>query len=242
MWFSKRVTRTIAIASVLALVYINLDNSRKAYAQQNASFLLELWGNQNTQCQAGPGDKAGTQAACDARNATSIRLQQFGWCYEREGKSDPKLGWRLCTEGSPTSSATAVGPLRLQGSQSGASAPSAAVASERPTPLTVEPTDARVQVETKRQAQPVREWLEGGTLHNVSAAAWLDARSEDRLATSADWVIAMRGRAWARANWGSLRVNAQALTNCVTEASATKPTAPVPTGTLAASCGILLGF
>ena len=42
------------------------------------------------------------------------------------------------------------------------------------------------KIETKEK---VLEWFEGGSLHNSTIEEWKQARYENKLATSADWII-----------------------------------------------------
>ena len=79
------------------------------------------------------------------------------------------------------------------------------------------------------------EWYEGGTLHRKTAEAWMNASSDDRLATSADFAA----KVLKTSSMAELRVKAADLSACITKAA--PASLSTPAAELAAACAILLG-
>lgn len=85
------------------------------------------------------------------------------------------------------------------------------------------------------------EWYKGGTLHRASASQWNAAAPKDRLATAGDWSAAILGEDRVRRmGLSGLKVVAQSLADCVSEAVADGPN-NLAVSEVAAMCLILMG-
>lgn len=84
-----------------------------------------------------------------------------------------------------------------------------------------------------------REWYSGGTLHARTVQEWRAATYENRLATSADFVMTL-GR--CRSLPPDLRQRAEAFERCITEAAEGGATDDRPVSETGATCGVLLGY
>lgn len=86
------------------------------------------------------------------------------------------------------------------------------------------------------------DWYEGGTLHRASLAEWKSAPASNRLATSGDWAAHILGEDQVRQiGMDGLRVRAQQMSNCVTEAAA-GPSPNLAASQAAAACAVLLNW
>ena len=86
------------------------------------------------------------------------------------------------------------------------------------------------------------EWYEGGTLHRANFEQWQSASAPNRLATSGDWAVRILGKDEVRRiGMDGLKVRAQQLSNCVTEASFGTPS-NLAASEAAASCAVLMNW
>ncbi len=86
-------------------------------------------------------------------------------------------------------------------------------------------------------------WYENGTLHKSSVAIWNNATYGNKLATSADWALAMpkiEAQVKKSGSMDTLRPFAVELVKCVNEAAARKGYDSMSTSELAASCMALM--
>ena len=81
------------------------------------------------------------------------------------------------------------------------------------------------------------EWYVGGTLHRADSSAWRAATYQNRLATSSDFVVAIKS---AR-NMTSLRKDSEKMEECVSE-SARDKSVNIKASELGALCAILMGW
>ena len=95
-----------------------------------------------------------------------------------------------------------------------------------------------------------RQWSKGGTLHRATVAEWRRASYRDRLATSADFMVAIFKNSGTVLNsTAQLRLPAVELETCISELSVTGVTdvtadelSTAPVYSLAAICGMRLKF
>jgi len=84
------------------------------------------------------------------------------------------------------------------------------------------------------------EWYEGGTLHRANAGQWQSASSANRLATAADWSVAILGQATVKSiGFSGLKNKAQQLSSCVTNAS-NRTATNTAASELASACAVLM--
>ncbi len=95
------------------------------------------------------------------------------------------------------------------------------------------------------KAEPVKpeplRWYEGGTLHDSPASQWLTASYRDKIATSADWVVTMRGQDQYDGSIANAIPDAKAMVTCLNEALAGPVIPKDSLGYLAAVCVRLMG-
>lgn len=103
------------------------------------------------------------------------------------------------------------------------------------------PTPVEVAKAEPVEPEPLR-WYEGGTLHTSPAGDWLEASYRDKMATSADWVVTMRGADQYDGSVANAIPDAKALVTCLNEALAGPVIPKDNLGTLAAVCGVLMGW
>ena len=88
---------------------------------------------------------------------------------------------------------------------------------------------------------PPNQWFDGGTLHRSTVAEWRVATEANRLATSADFAVALMNRTGARPRtMDGYRPKAEAVKTCITEAAREPTPATMEVSELASACGILL--
>lgn len=84
---------------------------------------------------------------------------------------------------------------------------------------------------------PTRAWYEGGTLHQATAAEWIESNDANRLATAADWVTSLTG-------WETLteaKEKSEDLKICVNRSAPSSPS-EMQAAELAVACAILMGW
>lgn len=81
-------------------------------------------------------------------------------------------------------------------------------------------------------------WYNGGTLHNATGAQWLAGDFSDQLATSADFVAKMD----AASDMSELRVRANSLSSCITEAVSDPSLEQSSVKDVAVLCIVQLGY
>ena len=79
-------------------------------------------------------------------------------------------------------------------------------------------------------------WHDGGTLHNASASEWLSASYSNRLATSADFAAATK----LASDMAGLRVVAEELSSCITEAVSDSSLGSLQVKDVAALCIMMI--
>lgn len=87
--------------------------------------------------------------------------------------------------------------------------------------------------------ESANDWYSGGTLHDQTIATWRSAGYENRLATSADFVM---GLGEYDVIPGDLRERAEEMESCISEASAEGQTDNQSVATVGAMCGVMLGY
>ena len=91
-----------------------------------------------------------------------------------------------------------------------------------------------------------RKWFEGGTLHRATPAEWLRAPYRDRLATSADFMVAIfKNSGTVLDSPAQLRIPAVELEKCISEVVVTDVANELSTAkmyAIAAICGMRLKF
>lgn len=85
----------------------------------------------------------------------------------------------------------------------------------------------------------VREWYSGGTLHATTVREWRTATDENRLATSADFVMTL---GQYQALPPDLRQRAEGFAKCISEAVEGGSVDDRPVSEIGATCGVLLGY
>ena len=88
-------------------------------------------------------------------------------------------------------------------------------------------------------ASPSREWYSGGTLHRRTVREWRAATYENRLATSADFVMTL-GRYQSLPP--DLRQRAEGFEKCISEAVEDGSVDDRAVSEIGATCGVLLGY
>jgi len=82
------------------------------------------------------------------------------------------------------------------------------------------------------------EWYEGGTLHRDTGRTWKASTAQNRLATSADFIV----KVGKPESMGELREKATELAACISEAVADTSGDDQEVSGVAAACVILLGY
>ena len=80
------------------------------------------------------------------------------------------------------------------------------------------------------------EWYSGGSLHRATAAQWISATPENRLATSADF----SAKAKKPKNMRELKADAINLNACITTAASDPSLSSIKVSELAAGCIVLM--
>lgn len=86
---------------------------------------------------------------------------------------------------------------------------------------------------------PAEEWYSGGTLHRRTVGEWRTATYENRLATSADFVMTVGDYSSLPSD---LRSRAQAFESCITGAVSDGNVDDKAVSEIAATCAVLLGY
>jgi hypothetical protein len=88
----------------------------------------------------------------------------------------------------------------------------------------------------------VRNWYDGGTLHNKTMKEWRAATDEDRLATAADFVIATaKSRSISFASMDQAKDHAVALAREISAAGESGYADNQAVSQVAAACLVLMG-
>src|SRR5262245_14869228 len=83
------------------------------------------------------------------------------------------------------------------------------------------------------------QWYSGGTLHDANGLEWQKADNSNRLATAADMVAAVAkggGTPMHSHTVEDIRLYAEQLTTCITEATKTRAAATIPVQDIAGLC------
>jgi hypothetical protein len=102
------------------------------------------------------------------------------------------------------------------------------------------------EAEYTKKRETARHWYEGGALHKSTVAQWKKSSQANKLATAADWVIAVpkiRTLAEGSSNMDVIKPYAQELVLCVDKATDDHTNADQSnTAELAAVCMALMGY